>query len=102
MTRSIALVILTLGWGASAHASLDLANKNACTACHAVNKKMVGPAYQDVAKKYAGQKDAEAMLAKSIKAGGSGQWGLVPMPAQPGLSDADALTLAKWILGGAK
>jgi cytochrome c len=102
MNRSIVLVILSLGWVASAHANLDLANKNACTACHAVNKKMVGPAYQDVAKKYAGQKDAEAMLAKSIKAGGSGKWGPVPMPAQPGLSDADSLTLAKWILGGAK
>jgi cytochrome c len=102
MRRGFVLSVLSLGLIASAHASMDLANKNACTACHAVNKKMVGPAYQDVAKKYAGQKDAEAMLAKSIKAGGSGKWGPVPMPAQPGLSDADALTLAKWVLGGAK
>jgi cytochrome c len=102
MRRCLVFVMLSLGFAVSAHASLDLANKNACTACHAVNKKMVGPAYQDIAKKYAGQKDAEAMLAKSIKAGGSGKWGPVPMPAQAGLSDADALTLAKWILGGAK
>jgi cytochrome c len=79
-----------------------LAKKNACTACHAVDKKMVGPSYQDVAKKYASQKDAAAMLAKSIKAGGSGKWGPVPMPAQPALSDADALALANWVLGGAK
>ena len=71
-------------------------------ACHAVDKKLVGPSYQEVAKKYAGQKDAEAMLAKSIKAGGSGKWGAVPMPAQAALSDAEAATLAKWVLAGAK
>ncbi len=85
-----------------AAASLALAQKNACIACHAVDKKLVGPAYQDVAKKYAGQKDAQAYLVKSIKAGGSGKWGPVPMPAQAALSDADAGTLAAWILGGAK
>ncbi len=83
-------------------ANLALAQKNACMACHTVDKKLVGPAYQDVAKKYAGQADAQAALVKSIKAGGSGKWGPVPMPPQPGLSDADANTLASWILGGAK
>ena len=87
---------------APAFASMDLAKKNACMACHAVDKKLVGPAYQEVAKKYAGQKDAAANLAKSIKAGGAGKWGPVPMPAQAALSDADALTLATWILAGAK
>jgi cytochrome c len=81
---------------------MDLAKKNACTACHNVNKKLVGPAYLDVAKKYAGQKDAADILAKSIKAGGSGKWGPVPMPSQPSVSDADATTLATWILAGAK
>lgn len=85
----------------SAFANLALAQKNACMACHAVDKKLVGPAYQDVAKKYAGKLDA-AGLAKSIKAGGSGKWGPVPMPAQAALSDADAQTLAQWILAGAK
>ncbi len=84
------------------HANLALAQKSACTACHAVDKKIVGPAYQDVAKKYAGQKDAADALAASIKAGGAGKWGPVPMPAQPALSDADTKTLAAWILGGAK
>ncbi len=83
-----------------AMANLALAQKNACMACHAVDKKLVGPAYQDVAKKYAGKSADE--LAKSIKAGGSGKWGPVPMPAQAALSDADAKTLAAWILGGAK
>lgn len=101
--KSIAIAVAAgLLVSAPAFANLQLAQKNACTACHAVDKKGIGPAYQDVAKKYAGQKDAEAALAKSIKAGGSGKWGAAPMPAQPNLSDADAATLAKWILGGAK
>ncbi|MFM7003726.1 MAG: c-type cytochrome [Limnohabitans sp.] len=85
-----------------AWANLDLAKKNACMACHAADKKIVGPSYSDVAKKYAGQVDAASNLAKSIKAGGSGKWGPVPMPAQAALSDADATTLATWILSGAK
>ena len=71
-----------------------------CIVCHAVDKKVVGPAYQDVAKKYAGMKPEE--LAKRIKSGGSGHWGPVPMPPQAALSDADAKTLAAWVLGGAK
>ena len=83
-------------------ADLALAQKNACMACHSVDKKLVGPAYQEVAKKYAGQADAQAQLAKSIKAGGSGKWGAVPMPPQAALSDADANTLAAWILAGSK
>ena len=85
-----------------AQANLALAQKNACTACHAVDKKVLGPAYQDVAKKYAAQKDAAAQLSDSIRKGGAGKWGPVPMPAQPSLSEADAKTLAEWILTGAK
>lgn len=85
-----------------AQANLALAQKNACTACHAVDKKVLGPAYQDVVKKYAAQKDAVAQLSDSIRKGGAGKWGPVPMPAQPSLSEADAKTLAEWILSGAK
>lgn len=85
-----------------AQANLALAQKNACTACHTVDKKLVGPAYQDVAKKYAVQKDAAAQLVESIRKGGSGKWGPIPMPAQPALSEADAKTLADWVLAGAK
>ena len=96
------LVAAALTAVAPAFASKELAQKNACLACHAVDRKMVGPAFQEIAKKYAGQKDAEAALARSIRAGGSGKWGPVPMPAQPGLSDADGLALASWILQGAK
>ena len=88
--------------GLPAQANLDLAKKHACTACHAVDKKLVGPSYQDVAKKYAGQNDAVTQLSDSIRKGGSGKWGPVPMPAQPALSDADIKTLATWVLGGAK
>lgn len=102
MSKSIVLGSLALALSAPAWASLALAQKNACTACHAVERKLVGPAYQEIAKRYAGQKDAEATLTKSIKAGGAGKWGPVPMPAQPALSEADAKTLAAWILGGAK
>ena len=82
-----------------AMANLALAQKNACMACHAVDKKLVGPAYKDVAKKYAGQSDAAAKLAAKILAGGSGTWGAVPMPANTQVSQAEALQLANWVLG---
>jgi cytochrome c len=98
------LVALTLSAAVvmPAFASKELANKSACMACHAVDKKVLGPAFQEVTKKYATQKDAATKLAASIKAGGSGKWGAIPMPAQAALSDADAKTLATWILNGAK
>ena len=85
-----------------AFASKDLAQKNACLGCHAVDRKMVGPSFQSVATKYAGQKDAENQLTESIKKGGAGKWGPVPMPAQAALSQGDASTLAAWVLAGAK
>ena len=103
MKPTTAAVLIAASLAATpAFANLDLAKKNACTACHAVDKKLVGPSYQEVAKKYAGQKDAVAQLSASIRKGGSGKWGAVPMPAQPALSDADVRTLAEWVLGGAK
>ena len=98
----LALITAMAGTSLPAFANLELAQKNACTACHAVDKKVLGPSYQDVAKKYAGQKDAVAQLSESIRKGGSGKWGAIPMPAQPALSDADLKTLATWVLGGAK
>jgi cytochrome c len=97
------LLLLPLAFAAApAAASTALAQKNACVACHAAEKKLLGPPYAEVAKKYAGQKDAVDKLVASIKAGGIGKWGQIPMPAQPNLSDADAKALAVWILGGAK
>jgi cytochrome c len=101
MKKLTAIAILAFA-STGVWANADLAKKNNCLACHAVDKKLVGPSYQDVAKKYAGQADAVASLTKSIKAGGSGKWGPIPMPAQPQLSDADAKALATWVLGGAK
>ncbi len=101
MKQLTALTLIALA-STSVCANADLAKKNNCLSCHAVDKKIVGPAYQDVAKKYAGQADAEATLAKNIKAGGSGKWGPIPMPPQAQLSDADAKALAAWVLAGAK
>jgi cytochrome c len=66
--------------------------------CHAIDKKVVGPAFKDVAAKYAGQKDAEAKLATKILKGGSGTWGAVPMPANTQVSDTESHVLAKWVL----
>ena len=100
--KQLAAIVLIAFSSTGAWANADLAKKNNCLACHAADKKIVGPAYQDVAKKYAGQADAEATLAKNINAGGSGKWGPIPMPPQAQLSDADAKALATWVLGGAK
>lgn len=75
-----------------------LAKSKSCMACHAVDKKIVGPAFKDVAKKYAGDKTAEAKLADKVKKGSSGAWGSVPMPPN-NVSKEEATTLVKWILG---
>ena len=79
-------------------ANADLAQKKSCMACHALEQKLVGPAYKDVAAKYAGQKDAAATLADKIQKGGVGVWGQVPMPGNPQVSAAEAKTLAAWVL----
>ena len=91
---ALAAVTLT----SPAFASADLAAKKNCMACHAVDKKLVGPSYQDVAAKYAGQADAAAMLADKVKKGGVGVWGKVPMPPNPQVTDADATALDEWVL----
>lgn len=83
---------------APAFANADLAKAKNCLACHATDKKLVGPSYKDVAAKYAGQKDAAATLATKIQKGGVGAWGQVPMPPNPQVSDAEAKTLVEWIL----
>lgn len=83
-------------------ASESVAAKLGCLGCHAVATQLVGPAYQAVAEKYAGQADAVAVLVASIRKGGSGKWGDVPMPPQPTVSEADAKRLAVWILRAGK
>ena len=79
-------------------ANMELAQKNACTACHAVDKKLVGPAYKEVAAKYKGNAKAQAMLEEKVKKGGSGVWGQVPMPPNANVKDEDIKALVKWIL----
>lgn len=74
-----------------------LAKKKNCLACHAIDKKVVGPAYKDVAAKYAGQ-NVVAKLSTKVMKGGSGAWGAIPMPANPQVSQAEAETLVKWVL----
>ena len=81
-----------------AMANADLAKSKNCLACHAVANKVLGPAYKDVAAKYAGQPDAQAQLMESIRKGSAGKWGEVPMPPHPKLSDADVKKLAAWVL----
>jgi cytochrome c len=76
-----------------------LFKKSGCSACHSVDRKIVGPAYKDVAAKYRGDKDAQAMLEKKVRSGGSGNWGKVPMPPQSkSISDATIKTIVQWVL----
>lgn len=79
-------------------ADLQLATAKNCMACHAIDKKVVGPSYKDVAAKYAGQKDASAKLAVKIMKGGSGVWGPIPMPANTQVNADEAKKLVDWIL----
>ena len=78
-----------------------IAKQNACLGCHAINKKIVGPSFESVAQKYQADSNAQAFLKNKIAKGGAGSWGVVPMPANTKLSDADLSLLASWILRGA-
>jgi len=82
----------------AADTAADLAKSKNCLTCHSVAAKIVGPAYKDVAAKYAGQKDAEDKLVQKVLKGGSGTWGAIPMPANTQVTDAEAHTLVKWVL----
>ncbi|WP_317202835.1 c-type cytochrome [Janthinobacterium sp.] len=100
MKRSMMVGVLMVSAFASqaALANADLAKAKNCMACHAIGSKLVGPAYKDVAAKYAGQKDAENKLVAKVMKGGSGAWGAIPMPANPQVTEAEAHTLVKWVL----
>ena len=82
----------------SASADMKLATSKNCMACHAAAVKLVGPAFKDIAAKYAGQKDAVDMLASKVMKGGSGVWGPIPMPANAQVSPDEAKKLVNWIL----
>lgn len=96
--KALVLALAGVVISAPAFASLDLAKSKNCMACHAVDKKVVGPSYKDVAAKYKGQKDAEAKLAGKIMKGGSGVWGTMAMPANPQVNAEEAKKLVKWVL----
>jgi cytochrome c len=99
MRKLIAIAAIGLmSASGAALANAELAKAKNCLACHMTDKKLVGPSYKDVAAKYKGDKDAVAKLAKKIREGGVGVWGQVPMPANPQVNDAEAQTLAKWVL----
>lgn len=83
---------------APAAAQEDLAKKHNCLVCHQVDKKVVGPAYKDVAAKYRNDKGAEAKLVQKVEKGGVGVWGQVPMPPNSAVPDADVRAIVKWIL----
>jgi cytochrome c len=76
----------------------ELLKKHACLSCHAVDKKLVGPSYKDVAAKYRGQAGAEQSLAAKVKKGGQGVWGQIPMPPNPNVPDADLNAMVKYVL----
>ena len=83
----------------NAYANQALAQKSGCLACHAVDKKVLGPGFKDVAAKYKGDKGAEAKLVTKVKAGGSGVWGPMPMPANsPQVKDEDIKSIVHWVL----
>ena len=98
MKRTLITLAMTLTVAVPAIADQALATSKNCMACHAVDKKLVGPSYKDVAAKYAGQKDAVDMLAGKIIKGSAGVWGPIPMPANAQVNEADAKKLATWVL----
>ncbi|MEP6657625.1 MAG: c-type cytochrome [Betaproteobacteria bacterium] len=99
-TASIALAIAGLAFaaGASAQSGEDLLKKNGCTACHSIDKKVVGPSYKEVAAKYRGDSSAPTKLMEKVKKGGAGVWGQVPMPPNPQVSDPDLKTMVTFVL----
>ena len=100
ITLSLLVAAGILSAGAAQAADEEaLAKSKNCLACHAVDKKLVGPAYKDIANKYAGQKDAEAMLSENVIKGGKGVWGQIPLPPNASVTPAESTKLVKWILG---
>ncbi|MDT7836760.1 c-type cytochrome [Aquabacterium sp. OR-4] len=98
MNKIALIAALATVVAAPAFASQDLANKKSCMACHATDKKLVGPAFKDIAAKYASQKDAVAKLTEKVQKGSVGSWGQVPMPANPQVSADEAKQLVTWVM----
>ncbi len=98
MKKALLFAALGLGLSAPAFADLALASSKNCMSCHAVERKVLGPSFKEIAAKYKGDKGAADMLATKIVKGGSGVWGPVPMPANNQVSEAEAKKLAAWVL----
>ncbi len=98
LVTSLLVSAAMLAFAGNTLASEALAKKHNCLACHAIDKKLVGPSYQDVAAKYKGDAGAEAKLVTKVKNGGSGAWGQVPMPPNATVPEADIKTIVKWVL----
>jgi cytochrome c len=98
MKRVLFAAALGLGLAAPAFADLALATSKNCMSCHAVDRKVLGPSFKDIATKYKDDKAAADALAAKIIKGGSGVWGPVPMPANNQVNEADAKKLAAWVL----
>ena len=98
MKKALLFLSLSAGIAAPALADLQLAQSKNCMACHAVDKKVIGPSFKDVAAKYKDNKGAVDLLATKIMKGGAGVWGPIPMPANTQVNEADAKKLAAWVL----
>lgn len=98
MNKPLLFLSLSMTLATPALADLQLAQSKNCMACHAVDKKLIGPSFKDVAAKYKDDKGAGDMLATKIMKGGSGVWGPIPMPANTQVNEADAKKLAAWVL----
>ena len=98
MKQAALFLALAAAAALPAYAQEELAKKHNCLACHATDKKLVGPSYKDVAAKYRGDPAAEAKVFEKVKKGGQGVWGQIPMPPNTQVPDADVKALVKWIL----
>jgi cytochrome c len=98
MKRVLIATLLAAGLSQSVFADEKLAGAKNCLGCHAMGTKVVGPSFKDVAKKYAGDKEAAASLATKIRQGGGGVWGAIPMPANTQVNEAESKKLVTWIL----
>ncbi len=94
-------LFVSTAYAADVPSGQRVAGANACMGCHAVDRKLVGPSFQQIAAKYKGDAQAPAKLARKVKDGGSGVWGMIPMPAHQSMSDADIHAVVDWVLAGA-
>jgi cytochrome c len=103
MVGRLVVGLVLVGAAASAFAGdgAAVARSNACMGCHAVDRRLVGPSFKDIAAKYKGDAGAQGKLEKKVRDGGSGVWGAIPMPSHPGMSAGDIHDVVTWVLAGA-